>query len=209
LGELPDDLRSTGPWSAERDSGGAFLFEGDAFSSYGGAFRTGLEPLPSFTSTTAGDIVKGLPRQNYESFRSQQFFGRGALILAPSSGTTFTALFSLTVPQGFAAVITLMGQCVLDASAYNKADGTLDDVIWRVTVAGSPIFSYGNFPFVISSGANQSKMFAVIQENTTIELQASNSLVVGSFGARNIPVSGFLLGHQFPVDEVDDMFRNR
>jgi len=164
--------------------------------------RTGAS-LAEFTATSV------LPRSNYESFRSLRLFKPGVAVLAPSSGATFSSLSSFTIPGGFAAVITGLGQWIGDASAYNKSNGDPDDITWRITINNSPVFDYGSFRYVISTLEKEAKLYFIAAEDSIVELLATNNIVVGSPGAHDIAVKGFLTGHQFPMDEINDIFRNR
>lgn len=206
LGELPDDLRVVGPHSIP---GIPDIFEGDGYSFKGGANRPNLEPIPNLQTEMKVVGINYLPRANYPSFRSQRIFQFGRATLAPSSGNTFSTLASFEIPDGFAAVITGLGQWIGDPTAYQKPNGDEDDVRWRITVAGSGVFDYSNFQVVISSLTQEAKLFFVAGEGITVELSASNDQPVGSMGSSDIPVAGYLTGHQFPIDELDDIFRNR
>lgn len=236
FGELPEDLRGMGPVSMPD---GTFMpgAEGDIYStSYSTGFPTGaglidpfrgtLTPVPgAYSNQFNFSAINYLPRANFESFRSQRFFSGGSALL-PADPTTFIDLmvdtatlppgdpviFSsgvLLVPQGFAAVITGIRQWIGDANSFQKPDGSLDDIIWRVTAGGAPVFNFGNFPVMISSLDNEAKMFIIATESTTITLEVKNNIPTSSPFARNIPIKGFLTGHWFPIDEIDDIFRNR
>jgi hypothetical protein len=115
----------------------------------------------------------------------------------------------LRVPQGFAAVITGLRQWIGDANAFQKADGSPDDIIWRVTAGGAAVFNFGNFPVMISALDNEAKMFVIVTEDTNITLEVKNNILPTSTDARDIAVKGALTGHWFPMDELDDIFRNR
>lgn len=233
FGELPDDLRAAGSISVP--GGVGFSFEGDVYGSLygGGTVRPYVEPIPSglgqkFTFTA----INYLPRANAESFRSQRFFAFGSALLTPADTgsavpATFVDLFvdmsslspgapqtnssgTLVVPSGYAAVITGLRQWIGDASAFQKPDGQEDDIVWRITAGSTPIFGMGNFPIVISSMDNEAKLFAIANESTTIQLSVKNTLDVSTnYNARSIAVQGAITGHWFPIDELDDIFRNR
>ena len=128
--------------------------------------------------------------------------------LPPGSPVTFSSGV-LLVPQGFAAVITGLRQWIGDANAFQKADGSPDDVVWRITAGGAPVFNFGNFPVMISALDNEAKLFIIATENTTITLEVKNNIPTTSPVARNIAIKGFLTGHWFPMDEINDIFRNR
>lgn len=206
LGELPEDLRGVGRNSVP---GYPDIFEGDGYSFNGGAYRPNVEPIPNLQTESKVVGINYLPRFNFESFRSQRLFKFGRATLAPSSGNTFSVLATIEIPDGFGAVITGLGQWIGDPTAYNKPDGSEDDIRWRITVANSGVFDYANFRTVISTLTQEAKLFFVVGEGITIQLLASNDQPVGSMGSSDIPVSGFLTGHQFPIDELDDIFRNR
>lgn len=226
FGELPEDLRGMGPISLPD---GTFLpgFEGDIYSTIGGATRAFVEPIPPTLSGAQVDFsaISYLPRANFESFRSQRFFAYGSALLPPDP-TAFVDLFvdisslpsgspqtgssgPLTIPQGFAAVITSFGQWIGDSNAYQKPNGDPDDIAWSVQAGGTTIFNYGNFPCMISTLNNPTKMFAIVNENTQIQVSVKNCLASSDTDARDIPVKAVIFGHQFPVDEIDDVFRNR
>lgn len=239
FGELPEDLRGMGPISipdgtfisgSEGDMYSSSYSTG-SMSNFGipglvDPFRGNLIPVPGSLSNQFNfSAINYLPRANFESFRSQRFFSGGSALL-PADPTTFVSLMQdtsvlppgdplrfssgvLQVPQGFAAVITGLRQWIGDATAFQKTDGEADDIIWRITAGGAAIFSFGNFPVMISSLDNEAKLFAVAMENTTITLEVKNNVTPGTPGARNIPVKGALTGHWFPIDELDDIFRNR
>lgn len=225
LGDLPEDLRGLGPVSFPDGTG---LIEGDMFSLSGGAQRANFETLPQ---RVGGEIefraINYLPRANYESFRSQRFFASGnALLPSVGSSGSFTDLFVdtttlppgspqtassgiLQVPIGYGAVITGLRQWVGDATAVQKSDGTSDDITWKIEVASAPVFSFGNFPCVISALDNEAKLFVIVVEESIIQLSAKNTISSTDPLARDIPVKGALTGHWFPIDELDDIFRNR
>jgi len=189
-------------------------------------FRASLSPVPgSYSNQFRFTAINYLPRANFESFRSQRFFAGGSALL-PADPTTFVDLIAdtsilppgsplrfssgvLEVPQGFAAVITGLRQWIGDANAFQKSTGEPDDIVWKISAGGAAIFNFGNFPFVISSLDNEAKLFAIANESTTIQLSVKNNVSTSSSFARNIAVKGALTGHWFPVDELDDMFRNR
>jgi len=236
FGELPEDLRGMGPISLPD---GTFMLssEGDVYStSYSTGlssgtviadpFRPNLAPVPgSYSNQFNFSAINYLPRANFESFRSQRFFSGGSALL-PADPTTFVDLmvdtstlpgsapqkFSsgvLEVPQGFAAVITGIRQWIGDATAFQKPTGEPDDIIWRITAGGAAIFNFGNFPVMISSLDNEGKIFAVATESTTISLSVKNNISTTDPTARDIAVKGFLTGHWFPMDEINDIFRNK
>ena len=189
-------------------------------------FRSSITPVPgSLSNQFSFSAINYLPRANFESFRSQRWFSGGSALLPPDP-TTFvdlmvdTALtpptdpvkFSsgpLLVPQGFAAVITGLRQWIGDANAFQKPDGSPDDIVWRVTGGGAAVFNFGNFPVMISALDNEAKMFVIVTENTNITLEVKNNVTSGAPNARPIAVKGALTGHWFPIDELDDIFRNK
>jgi len=228
FGELPEDLRGMGPISLPD---GSFLpgFEGDVYQTgFGGSYRSFVEPIPPSLSgaQVSFSAINYLPRANYESFRSQRFFAFGAALLPPDptvfvdllvDATTVIAPGSpqtgssgvLFIPQGFSAVITSLGQWIGDASAFQKPDGSPDDIAWSVEAGGTPVFGYGNFPCMVSSLDEHTKMFAIVNENTPIQVSVKNNIAPTAIGARSIAVKVVIFGHQFPIDELDDIFRNR
>jgi len=235
--ELPEDLRGMGPISTPE----GFIpgMEMDMFAtsySTGGTyipgvgvvdpFRQSITPIPGILSNQFNfSAINYLPRANFESFRSQRFYGGGTALLPPNSTTFVDLLVSsatitstspqkqttgvLTVPSGFAAVITGLRQWVGDANAFDKSDGTVDDIVWRVLTGGTAIFNLGNFPLIVSSMDNEGKLFAIATESTTIQLSVKNNISPASALARDIAVKGVISGHWFPIDELDDIFRNR
>jgi len=230
LGDLPDDLRSSGPITIPD---GSFIppIEGDSYATVasgimGGASRPFVEPIPSgFANQITFQAINYLPRANFESFRAQRFFAGGTALLPPNP-TAFVDLcvnpatllptspvkFStgvITVPQGYAAIITGVRQWVGDATAVQKPDGTPDDIFWRVSTGGTAIFDFGNFPFLVSSMPDEGHMFVVANESTTFQISAKNNLSPSDIFARSISVQAVLTGHWFPVDELNDIFRNR
>jgi hypothetical protein len=238
FGELPEDLRGMGPVSLP-DGTFLPGSEGDVYarsyttgvlSTYGvpgydDPFRNAITPVPGSFNQFSFSAINYLPRANFESFRSQRFFAGGSALLPPDP-TVFVDLMvdvstlppgdpvkyssgPLLVPAGFAAVITGLRQWVGDANAYQKVDGEPDDIAWRITAGGAPIFNFGNFPVVISALDNEAKLFALAVENTNISLSVKNCLSPTSPEVRNIPVKGALTGHWFPIDELNDIFRNR
>ena len=225
FGELPEDLRGMGPISLPD---GTFLpgFEGDIYST-GGAYRSFVEPIPPSLSGAqiSFSAINYLPRANFESFRSQRFFAFGTALLPPDP-TVFVDLLVdiaalppgapqkgssgvLTIPSGFSAVITSFGQWIGDATAFQKPSGEADDIAWSIKAGGTPVFNYGNFPCVISSLDKAAKMFAIVNENTPIQVSVKNGISPTAVAARDIAVKVVIFGHQFPIDELDDMFRNR
>lgn len=233
FGELPDDLRGAGSISVPGGTG--FAYEGDVYGSVygGGSVRAFVEPIPAgMGQQFSYAAINYLPRANAESFRSQRFFAYGSALLTPADtgsgiAEAFVDLFvdmstltpgspqtnssgPLIVPQGYAAVITGLRQWIGDASAFQKPDGQEDDVVWRITAGGTPLFAMGNFPVVISAMDNEAKLFAIANESTSIQLSVKNTLDVATdYNARNLPVQGVITGHWFPIDELDDIFRNR
>lgn len=224
--ELPEDLRGMGPISLPD---GSFIpgFEGDIYATVGGAYRSFIEPIPPSLSGTrvSFSAINYLPRANFESFRSQRFFAFGSALLPPDP-TTFVDLLidvsslppgapqtgssgPLLIPGSFSAVITSFGQWIGDASAFQKPNGSPDDISWSIQAGGTPVFNYGNFPCMISSLDNPAKMYAIVNENTPIQISVKNSLAPTAVGARDIAVKVVIFGHQFPIDELDDVFRNR
>jgi hypothetical protein len=239
LGELPEDLRGMGPVRLPDGSFTAGMEGDMYSTSYAtgmmttvgdiGAldpFRSSIAPVPgSYSNQFNFSAINYLPRANYESFRSQRFFAGGTALL-PADPTSFVDLIDdtsvlppgaplkfssgiLTVPQGFAAVITGLRQWIGDANAYQKPTGEPDDIVWKISAGGAAIFNFGNFPLVISSLDNEAKLFAIANESTTIQLSVKNNVATSSVFARNIAVKGALTGHWFPMDEIDDVFRNR
>lgn len=213
FGDLPEDLRAFTPVSEDGQPyhyiDGA-LWEADNFAYTGGAARQYMEPIPEgFGPTPNITQIRLLPRYNYESFRSQQILASGSSILSPTGGSTFSSLATFTVPAGFAGVLTGVAQWVGDATAYNKPSGDPDDVVWKINIAGTGASFYSAFDVVLSDLTSPHRLFIIMSENNTIELAATSNIVSGSYGARDIPVKGYLIGYQFPIDEVDDIFRNR
>lgn len=213
FGDLPEDLRSMGPVSEDgKNYSYTRLWEGDNFAFPAGTpgDRQFMEPIPEGFGPTANvSEIRFLPRYNYESFRSQQTLASGLATLSPSSGATFTTLASFTVPAGFSGVLTGIAQWIGDATAYNKPDGTADDVSWRIVVGGTGAASYSSISLMLSDLTSVHRLYVILNESITIELSATNNIASGSFGARSIPVKGYLIGYQFPIDEVDDIFRSR
>ena len=179
----------------------------------------------SLSNQFSFSAINYLPRANFESFRSQRFFAGGSALLPPDP-TTFVNLMQdtsllpptdplryssgpLLVPQGFAAVITGLRQWIGDADAFQKVDGEPDDIVWRITAGGAAVFNFGNFPIMISSLDNEAKLFVIATESTNITLEVKNNIDPSSTEARPIAVKGALTGHWFPMDELDDIFRNR
>lgn len=223
FGELPEDLRGAGAISLPD---GTYLpgMELDGYSTNGGAYRTFMEPIPgALTNPVSFTAVNYLPRSNYESFRSQRFLWFGTALIPPNPAV-FVPLFInpatiivsspqrstagiLAVPAGYAAVITGLRQWVSDSSAYQKDDGEPDDITWRIEAGSTSLFSLGNFPILMSSMSVEAHLFSIVNESTTIQLSVKNN----STGplARNIAVQGVLSGHWFPIDEMDDIFRNK
>ncbi len=239
FGELPEDLRGMGPISlpngafipgSEGDMYSQSYTTGFStqFGSpgYGDPFRTNLIPVPgSLSNQFSFSAINYLPRANFESFRSQRFFAGGSALLPPDP-TAFVDLMvdtttlppgsavkyssgPLFVPQGYAAVITGLRQWIGDANAFQKPDGSADDIAWNVTAGGASVFNFGNFPVMISSLDNEAKLFIIATETTNISLKVKNCITPGTTAARTIAVKGALTGHWFPIDELDDVFRNR
>jgi len=225
FGELPEDLRGAGALSLPD---GTFLpgLEADIYSTVGGAYRPFMEPIPGgLVNPVNFTAINYLPRMNYESFRSQRFIVYGVALLPPDP-TAFVPLLVdiatlppgspqtassgvLNVPSGYAAVITGLRQFIGDSSAYQKSNGQPDDIHWRVEVGGTQIFSFGNFPLLMSSMEIEAKLFTIANESTTIQVSAMNAISTSDPLARNIAVQAILTGHWFPIDELDDIFRNR
>ena len=209
FGELPTDLRNLGP-EALSGSPPLFTFEADGYATNGGAERRVLNSIPPPISTAETfRAISYLSRANFESFRSLRFFGRGTQVLSPSSGTTYVTIASVTIPPTWAGVVTSFGQWIGDPTAYNKPDGSQDDISWKIIINDSTVFNYDGFPYVISSLDNPAKLFIPVGEGNTISIQATNNMAVGSFGAKDLAVKAVLFGHQFPLDEIDDVFRNK
>lgn len=225
FGELPEDLRGASPISLPA---GGYIpgQEMDGYSIVGGAYRPFVEPIPgalgnpvNFTATSY------LPRANYESFRSQRFLAWG-FALVPPDPTVFVPLLvniaslppgspqtasggPLQVPIGYTAVITGIRQWVGDSNAVEKPNGQPDDISWQVAAGTIPIFNFGNIPMLMSSLTQEGHLFAVVNENIPIQVSVMNSINPLDPLARSIPVSTMLTGHWFPIDEIDDIFRNR
>lgn len=225
FGDLPDDLRNTTPLIMP-DKSFVPPIESDGYSLNGGADRPYLDAIPpAFASEIRFQAINYLPRANYESFRSQRFFAGGVALL-PSDPTVFVDLLvdtaslppgaavsystgPLLVPGGFAAVITGIRQWIGDTTAYQKLNGQPDDIFWKVTAGSTSIFEFGNFPFLISSMSEEGHMFAIANEGTNIQLSVRNNIDPSDPLARDIPVQAVLTGHWFPIDELNDIFRNR
>jgi len=227
FGELPEDLRGMLPWQTP-DPTSYVGWEADVYSSYGAAARQFVEPVPGGFGSQAANwsAINYLPRANFESFRSQRFFVFGSALVPPSGGTVFTPLLVdiatlppgspqiassgvVTIPSGFAAVLTGIRQFIGDATAFEKPNGQPDDIRWRIEVGGSPAFDFGNFPCMISGLDNEGKLFVLATEGAQIQFSVTNSIAAGAQDDHDIPVKGALTGHQFPIDELDDIFRNR
>lgn len=221
FGDLPDDLRNTTPLIMP-DKSFVPPIESDSYSLNGGASRPTLDAIPSaFASEIRFQAINYLPRSNYESFRSQRFFAGGVALLPPDptefvdllvdlpSGPVTYSTGALAVPQGFAAVITGLRQWIGDTTAYQKLDGQPDDIYWKISAGSTSVFELGNFPFVISSMTEEAHMFAIANESTTIQLSVRNNIDPLDPLARNIPIQAVLTGHWFPIDELNDIFRNR
>jgi hypothetical protein len=223
FGELPDDLRGAGSISLPD---GTYIpgMEADSYSTSGGAYRTFMEPIPgALTNPVSFTAVNYLPRSNFESFRSQRFIWYGTALIPPNPAV-YVPLFInpatitttspqrssagvLLVPVGYAAVITGIRQWVSDSSAYQKNDGEPDDITWRVEAGSTSIFSLGNFPVLMSTMSEEARLFSIVNESTTMQLSVRNS-TSGPL-ARSIAVQAVLTGHWFPIDEMDDVFRNK
>lgn len=227
FGELPEDLRATGPITLPD---GSFYpgLDGDMYSLSGGATRPFVEPIPGvFGQSTTGafEAISYFPRANAPSFRSQRFILAGEALLPPDPTTFVDLLVDIaslgpsppqtvstgvfTIPQGFAGVITGVSQWVGDATAFQKPNGAADDITWRVAAGGTPVFNFGNVPCLLSTLGNEAEMFVIVNENTVIQASARNNIDSSDSLARDIPVKIIVTGHQFPVDELDDIFRNR
>jgi len=232
LGELPEDLRSV--WQGGVSGGGTTAFptvytEGEGFSYNGGADRAFVQPIPSiFSNRVDFTAISYLPRANIESFRAQRFFAFGGAMVpfdtTPLTAASWVPLFvdqatmalpntftsgTLVIPPGFAAVITGFRQWVGDSNAFDKPDAQPDDISWRITLGGTSAFNMGNLRMLISTLEIEAKQFIIVSENTPIQLSVANNLTSTDPFAREIPVKGMLTGHWFPIDELDDIFRNR
>lgn len=222
FGELPEDLRGSGAVSMPD---GSYIpgYEADTYSTAGGAYRPFMEPIPgALTNAVSFTAVNYLPRANYESFRSQRFFGWGVALLPPD-GVFYPLLVDvatlppsppqtassgpLIVPVGYAAVISGIRQFIGDATAFQKSNGQPDDITWRVEAGSTPIFSFGNIPLIMSAMDQEAHLFSIANESTSIQVSARNTSA-GSL-ARNIAIQVILSGHWFPIDEMDDIFRNK
>ena len=135
----------------------------------------------------------------------------------------------LTVPGAFGAVITGFKQWIGDSNAYQKPTGEPDDIQWRISTAGTtsvdlasePTGSHSTVPLIISSFTEDAKLFIVATEGFSIQLNVMNLVAPlatppsawpsADWGsdARSIPVHGSLSGYWFPLDELDDVFRNQ
>jgi len=223
FGELPEDLRGAG---AIELPDGTYIpgSEIDMYSLNGGAYRSFVEPIPGALSNPVSfTAVNYLPRANYESFRSQRFIAYGVAFLPPDP-TTFVPLLVdiatlppaspqtassgvLFVPTGYAGVITGLRQWVGNSNLVQNPNGQPDDVVWRVEAGSTPIFNFGNFPLMMSALDYEAKLFSIVTETTTIQLSVKNN-ASGPFAA-GTAVQAILTGHWFPIDELDDIFRNR
>lgn len=222
FGELPEDLRGAGAISLPD---GTYIpgSEYDSYSTSGGAYRPFMEPIPgALTNPISFTAVNYLPRANYESFRSQRFIGWGTALL-PADGIYYPLLVNiatlppsppqlsssgpLVVPVGYAAVITGIRQFIGDATAFQKSNGEPDDIEWRIEAGSTAIFSFGNIPLMMSAMDQEAHLFSIANENTSMQVSARNTST-GSL-ARDIAVQAILTGHWFPIDEMDDIFRNR
>lgn len=225
FGELPEDLRGAGAISLPD---GSFLpgWEMDSYSTNGGAYRTFVEPVPgALANSITFTAINYLPRANYPSFRSQMFFARGMAFVPPDPNTWVPLLVDLatlppgspqtyssgklSVPAGYAGVITGIRQWVGDSTAVQKPDGQPDDIRWKIEAGSTPIFQMGDLPMIISSLDQEGKLFAIINETTTVQLSVMNSLNPGDPFARSIGIQAMLTGYWFSMDEIDDIFRNR
>lgn len=225
FGDLPEDLRSTNVIPI-CDGRTIPPIEADSYARFGGSDRVNLEAVPgSLAGPITFEAINYLPRANFPSFRSQRFFLGGTALLPPNP-TAFVDLgvntatlpplapvkYStgpLIVPQGYAAVITGIRQWVGDPTAVQKPDGSPDDISWRVSAGGTAIFGFGNLPIMISSLEEEGQLFAIANESTPIQLSVKNNLNPSDPAARSIPIQALITGHWFPVDELDDIFRNR
>lgn len=208
FGELPDDLREVGDPSEPGSPSVGVTGEGDHYALTGGADRNFVQPVPPVQATKFVG-VNALPRYNYESFRSQRFEQIGYGVLLPTSGNTFTNLATFNIPATFAGMLTGFTQWIGDASAYLKSNGTQDDITWRITVNDALAFSYGALHGIVSTATHEGKLFVILNENTSVTIAATNNIPAGSFGAKAIPVRATISGYQFPLDEIDDIFRNK
>ena len=105
--------------------------------------------------------------------------------------------------------MTGIRQFIGDATAFEKANGQPDDINWKIEVGGTSAFNFGNFPCMISGLDNESKLYILVTEGAAVQFSATNTIVAGAQNDHNIPIKGALNGHQFPIDELDDIFRNR
>jgi len=222
FGELPEDLRGSSSISLPD---GTFIpgSELDSYSTNGGAYRPFMEPIPgALTNPVNFTAVNYLPRSNYESPRSQRFFAWGTAYLPPDSiyypllVNTSTLPPSppqkasggiLKVPVGYAGVITGFRQWIGDVAAFQKPDGEPDDITWRIEAGSAALFDFGNIPLIISSMDMEAKLFSIASEDTTIQVSVKNTS--SGFSAQYIAVQTVLTGHWFPIDEIDDFFRNK
>jgi len=227
FGELPDDLRGMVPTQLPD---GTFIpgFEMDSYALFGGAHRQFVEPIPGEYGNQFGfTAINYLPRANFPSFRSQRFYSHGMALLPPVGPSgDFTDLFvdlaslppsspqtvssgEKLVPTGFAAVLTGISQWIGDATAFQKTDGSPDDITWRVVLGGSAAFDLGNIQCLLSTLTEEQELFVIAVEDTPIQFSVRNSIDPSDPLARDIAVKGQITGHWFPMDELDDAFRNR
>lgn len=224
FGELPDDLRGMGENSTPCHTTPGN--ERDIYTTNGGASRDTLAPTanPVPDNCCPSIAINYLPRFNFESFRSQRFYAGGTALLPPdntfydflvnpatllpSSPVKFT-MGILAVPVGYAAVITQVGQWIGDPTAFQKLNGQPDDIVWRVQTGGTSVFNWGAFNFVISAMDNEAKFYTIVNEATTIQISVKNTLTPSSPLARSIPVQFIIKGYWFPMDELNDIFRNK
>ena len=233
FGESPEDLRGMSP-IVRPD--GSFIpgIEADILGPMegGGASRPFIEPMPSGLESRTG--VSYLPRSNAESYRSQRFNAWATALVPVATPTVWTPLFInsaliisssavrstsgiLTVPGAFGAVITGFKQWIGDSNAYQKPTGEPDDIQWKIDMGGSTCVdlaseltgSVGNLQIMISSFSEEADLHIIATEGFDIQLSVMNMISSTSFQARSIPVHGSLSGYWFPLDELDDVFRNQ
>ena len=122
------------------------------------------------------------------------FFSRGidsvvTAVLAPAAGWTNLATF--TVPGNFFGVIRGIGQ---DANA----PAAFGDVLWRITINGSPYAPYQNIAVQLGGvlQAQLREVMITLRPNDVIIFQASNP------GAVPYTVTGNLKGWYWPPIQV-------
>ena len=205
----------------------------------GGAARPFLEPQPAGLNTRTGiNYLPRSNAESYRSQRFNAWgtalvpvadpavwtplFIDSSLITGVSAVRSTSGI--LTVPGAFGAVITGFKQWIGDSNAYQKPTGEPDDIQWRISTAGStsvdlasaPTGSHSTVPLIISSFTEDAKLFIVATEGFPIQLNVMNIIAPLNSGptvwgnnARSIPVHGSLSGYWFPLDELDDVFRNQ